>query len=132
MALNANLPNFYIQWPNDAASTLIHHRRAYQIYFCTTPMQQQRRLWRRIARAIQTAHPNFTPDKNQCRTKWNALKSGYENMERLLNGNLQRFLTRTPSLHDELFHGELSDEFWLTERNYLLLTDFFTNSSHLY
>ena len=43
MALNANLPNFYIQWPNDAASTLIHHRRAYQIYFCTTPMQQQ---WR--------------------------------------------------------------------------------------
>jgi hypothetical protein len=30
------------------------------------------------------------------------------------------FPTRTPTLHDERFHEELSDEFWMLERNYLL------------
>jgi hypothetical protein len=37
-----------------------------------------------------------------------------------MNGNPQDFPTRTPTLHDEGFHEELSDEFWLTERKYLL------------
>ncbi|CAB4401910.1 unnamed protein product, partial [Rhizophagus irregularis] len=33
--LNANLP-VYIQWPDDAALTLIQRRRAYQPLFTTT------------------------------------------------------------------------------------------------
>ncbi|GBC46940.2 hypothetical protein GLOIN_2v1815051 [Rhizophagus irregularis DAOM 181602=DAOM 197198] len=49
------------------------------------------------------------------RTKWNSLKSGYENLKRLLNGNPEGFPTHTPTLHDEHFHEELSDEFWLAE-----------------
>ncbi|GET55956.1 hypothetical protein GLOIN_2v1789989 [Rhizophagus irregularis DAOM 181602=DAOM 197198] len=61
--LNANLP-VYIQWPDDAALTLIQHRRAYQPLFTTT-----------------------RPTRKQCREKWNALKSGYENLERLINRN---------------------------------------------
>ncbi|GET53305.1 hypothetical protein GLOIN_2v1766080 [Rhizophagus irregularis DAOM 181602=DAOM 197198] len=49
---------------------------------------------------------------------WN--QSGYENLKRLLNENPEGFSTHTPTLHDEYFHEELSDEFWLTKHNYLL------------
>ncbi|GET54285.1 hypothetical protein GLOIN_2v1790940 [Rhizophagus irregularis DAOM 181602=DAOM 197198] len=83
--LNANLP-VYIQWPDNAALTLIQHHRAYQPLFTTT------------------------------RKKWNALKAGYENLERLINRNPDDYpSTRTPSLHDERFYQELSDEFWRVE-----------------
>ena len=111
--------NFYIQWPNDATLSLIQYCRLYQNMFSTTPIQQQRRLWRQIAREINNDHPNFAPNKNQCRNKWNSLKSGYENLKRLLDGNPERFPTHTPTLHDERFHEELSDEFWLLECSYL-------------
>ncbi|CAB4436584.1 unnamed protein product [Rhizophagus irregularis] len=89
--LNANLPA-YIQWPDDAALTLIQRRRAYQPLFTRT-----------------------RPTRKQCREKWNALKAGYENLERLINRNPDDYPTRTPSLHDERFHQELSDEFWRVE-----------------
>ncbi|CAB4374191.1 unnamed protein product [Rhizophagus irregularis] len=89
--LNANLP-VYIQWPDDAALTLIQRRRAYQPLFTTT-----------------------RPTRKQCREKWNALKSGYENLERLINRNPEGYPTCTPTLHDERFHQELSDEFWRVE-----------------
>ncbi len=118
--LNANLPNFFIQWPNDATLTLIQNRRSFQHQFTSTPLNEQRRLWGRIARRLNNIHPNFALTRNQCRNKWNALKSGYENLKRLLNNNPEGFLTRTLTLHDERFHEELSDEFWLVERNYLL------------
>ncbi|GET52109.1 hypothetical protein GLOIN_2v1789989 [Rhizophagus irregularis DAOM 181602=DAOM 197198] len=89
--LNANLP-VYIQWPDNATLTLIQRRRAYQPLFTTT-----------------------RPTRKQCREKWNALKSGYENLERLINRNPEGYPTRTPTLHDERFHQELSDEFWRVE-----------------
>ena len=120
MALQGGLQNFFMQWPDDAALTLIRRRRAYQALFCTIALRDQRRIWRVITREVRNAHPNFAPTRNQCRNKWNALKSGYENLERLMNGNPEEFPTRTPTLHDERFHQELSDEFWLTERKYLL------------
>jgi hypothetical protein len=120
MALNAHLPNFYVQWPRDAVRTLIERRRANQQLFCTTTIRGQKRIWRAIAVDINNAHPNFAPTRTQCRTKWNALKTGYENLKRLLSGNPQRFPTHTPSLHDEEFHEGLTDEFWLVECKYLL------------
>ncbi|CAB4376074.1 unnamed protein product [Rhizophagus irregularis] len=89
--LNANLP-VYIQWPDDAALTLIQRRRAYQLLFTTT-----------------------RPTRKQCREKWNALKVRYENLERLINRNPDDYPTCTPSLHDKRFHQELSDEFWRVE-----------------
>lgn len=117
--LNAALPNI-IQWPNDAVLTLIQRRRAYQPDFNTTSLHRQKYIWRRIKQEIITAHPNFAPRRKQCRNKWNALRSGYENLKRLINGNPDEFPVHTPTLHDERFYNELSDEFWLTERKYLL------------
>ncbi|GET60115.1 hypothetical protein GLOIN_2v1789989 [Rhizophagus irregularis DAOM 181602=DAOM 197198] len=111
--LNANLP-VYIQWPDDAALTLIQRRRAYQPLFTTTRLHDQNQLWRGIARDIRNNHI-FRPTRKQCREKWNALKSGYENLERLINRNPEGYPTRTPTLHDERFHQELSDEFWRVE-----------------
>ena len=119
--------NRQFSWPNDATLTLIERRRHYQGRFASTAINLQRHLWERIATDINTQHVNFAPTRRQCRTKWNSLKKGYENLKRLINGNPNRFPTHTPSLHDERFHQELSDEFWLTERNYLLLINFFIN-----
>jgi hypothetical protein len=65
-------------------------------------------------------HQNFTVTRIH---KWNALKLGYENLERLMGRHPRRYNNRTPTMHDERFHDELSDEFWLAERNYYL-TDF--------
>jgi hypothetical protein len=123
MALNpvGGNPAGHITWPDDAVQSLIGYRRASQNFFATTRIHEQGRRWTRISRQINVDHPNFAPTKNQCRNKWNALKSGYENLSRLMNGNPERFPTHRPTLHDERFHEELSDEFWLTERNYLLL-----------
>lgn len=44
----------------------------------------------------------------QCRNKWNALKSGYENLKKLLDENPEDLPTYTPTLHDEHFHDEFS------------------------
>ena len=125
MALNARLVNFFIQWPDDATETLIERRQAYQYEFSTTSIQDQKRLWRAISREIRNRHIAFAPSRRQCRNKWNALKSGYENLKRLLNGNPDSLPTRTPTLHDEIFHKALSNEFWLVERNYLLFNGIF-------
>ena len=89
--LNARLANFYIQWPDDATRTLIECRRVAQPNFCSTPIHSQKRLWRVIARDINNIHAVFAPTRRQCRNKWNALKSGYENLKRLLNGNPDGF-----------------------------------------
>ena len=88
--------------------------------FCTIAIHDQKVIWNHISQNINNDHQNFTPTKRQCRNKWNALKSGYENLKRLLSGNLEGFPTHTPTLHDERFHDELSDEFWLAESNNLL------------
>ena len=121
-------------WPTDATLTLIRRRRVYQGRFATTAMGNQAAIWTLIKNEIMAAHGNFRVTRKQCRTKWNALKSGYENLERLLSGNPNGYRTRTPTMHDERFHHELSDEFWLAERNYLLfyLTNFLLNSIHLH
>ncbi|UZO29362.1 uncharacterized protein OCT59_022841 [Rhizophagus irregularis] len=75
--LNANLP-VYIQWPDDAALTLIQRRWAYQPLFTTTRLHDQNQLWRGIARDIRNNHI-FRPTRKQCREKWNALKSSKPN-----------------------------------------------------
>jgi len=113
--------NFYVQWPDDAALSLIQCRRIYQPDFNTTAIHNQRMIWNQISIDINNNHPNFAPTQTQCRNKWNALKSGYENLKRLMGDNPDDYPTHTPTLHDEHFHDELSDEFWLAERNYLLL-----------
>ncbi|CAB4389771.1 unnamed protein product [Rhizophagus irregularis] len=111
--LNANLP-VYIQWPDDAALTLIQHRRAYQPLFTTMRLHDQKQLWRGIARDIQNNH-TFRPTRKQCREKWNALKVEYENLERLINRNPDDYLlvphlcmTRGSTKNSQTSSGELS------------------------
>lgn len=108
---------FVNQWPDDAALTLIRCRRRYQDLFSSSRIRDQSAFWTNISQHITTAHPNFAPTSVQCRNKWNSLKSGYENLKRLISGNPDRYTTRAPTMHDEQFHSELSDEFWLTLRN---------------
>ena len=86
--LVAALPNA-IQWPEDATLTLIRRRRLYQSMFASSRVQDQGTYWRNIAQDIARAH-NFAPTLKQCRNKWNALKSGYENLARLIAGNPHR------------------------------------------
>lgn len=119
-AAGIGIVNFYIQWPDDATLSLIQYRQFHQHIFSITPIHDQKPLWNQISQSINNDHPNFAPTKRQCKNKWNALKSGYENLKRLIDGNPEGFPTHTPTLHDERFHEELSDEFWLAECNYLL------------
>lgn len=119
--LAAALPAFVNQWPDDATLSLIRRRRVYQGLFASSRTQDQWQFWDNIARDVRRLHPNFRPTAIQCRNKWNSLKSGYENLARLMNGNPDGFPTRTPSIHDETFHAELSDQFWLTLRNYFII-----------
>jgi hypothetical protein len=119
-AAGIGVVNFYIQWPNDATLSLIQNHQLYQPIFSMTPIHDQKQIWNQVAQNINNNHPNFAPTKRQCKNKWNSLKSGYENLKRLLDDNPEGFPTHTPTLHDEHFYKELSDEFWLTERNYLL------------
>ena len=114
--LVGNLPNFFMQWPDDAALILIRRRRVYQGLFATSRICDQRVYWRQISRFIRNLHAGVNVTSTQCHTKWNALKSGYENLLRLDNRNPEGYRTHIPTMHDELFYAELSDEFWLVER----------------
>src|ERR1051325_6072932 len=114
--LQANLPNFFIAWPSDATLTLIRRRRHHQRRFSNTRLRDQGGLWLRIASHINRLHTNYFPTATQCRNKWNALKSGFENLQRL-NDEENVYTTHAPSYHDYEFHTELSDEFWKVECN---------------
>ena len=118
MMLVARLPNIQNAWPDDATLTLIRLRRQYQHQFSTSRVHDQHVYWEEICQHVTNQHPNFAPTMTQCRTKWKSLKSGYENLSRLMDGNAQRYPTHTPSMHDEQFHEELLDEFWTIERKY--------------
>lgn len=117
--------NNYVKWPNGAALLLIQYRRSFQDVFGRTSIHSQGPIWDQISQNINNDYPNFAPTATQCRNKWNSLKSGYENLKRLLGGNPEGFPTHRPNLHDERFYEELTDEFWLVERNYYYLIDFF-------
>src|SRR6266516_1300009 len=75
-----------IQWPEDATLTLIRCRRLYQAMFASSRVQDQGTYWRNISQDIALAH-NFALTLEQCRNKWNSLKSGYENLACLIAGN---------------------------------------------
>jgi DNA-binding LacI/PurR family transcriptional regulator len=109
-----------MRWTRNATQVLIEERRSRQLLFTTTPIQRQYRIWRAISAEV-LRRSGLRVSKNQCRNKWNALKTGYENLERLIEQNPQQFPTHTPTLDDEYFHGELSDEFWLVECNYFII-----------
>jgi len=73
-------------WPMDATEALIRRRRYYHNRFIETRVQNQGTLWQYISNHIFNNH-NFNVTATQCRTKWNALVAGYENLKRLLSDN---------------------------------------------
>jgi hypothetical protein len=106
-------------WPLDATEALIRHRCHYHDQFIETRIQNQGTLWWYISNHIYNNH-NLNVMPTQCRTKWNTLVAGYENLKQLLSDNPEGYQTYTLSFYDRQFHNELSDEFWYNMGNYLI------------
>jgi hypothetical protein len=98
-------------WPVDATLTLIRQRRIEQENFEWAANYQHHRIWSRISLQIFATN-NFYASARQCQIKWQALKSGYENINHILNRNPGSRNIRCPNRYDRLFHDEMSDEFW--------------------
>ena len=111
--LNAGAVNYIRQWTMGATQSLIRFRRHYNDRFRT---EEHGPLWNRIAQRIGGLE-NVLVSGNQCKSKWNALKIGYENLKRILEGNPDGFPVHSPNNYDRRFHGELADEFWVDNRN---------------
>lgn len=113
--LNVGAVNYFRRWNNDATLTLIRRRRHYNNRFNS---EDHDPLWDRISRQIGQIN-NLIVSGNQCKAKWNALKNGYENLKRILQGNPDGYPVHHPNSYDRQFYGELSDEFWVTNGNLL-------------
>ena len=111
--LNVGAVNFINHWTNEATLTLIRRRRHYNERF---RIEENNALWHRIAVQIGTIN-NFVVTGNQCKSKWNNLKRGYENLKRILDGNPDGYPVHSPNHYDEQFYGELADEFWINNSN---------------
>jgi hypothetical protein len=119
-ALGAAIVAQPFEWSQDATYSLIRLRRHYHDNFEYVSNNRHATLWIAISNALRVY--GFTANPQQCRTKWYSLKYGYENLERLQNGqNPHNQPISNPTLHDRLFHQELSDEFWLRTGNYLFI-----------
>ena len=108
------------EWPLDVTEDLIRRRRFYKEEFYTTRLRDQAEFWFRISLFIYNTY-FLDVSVAQCRQKWNALVSGYENLKRLINDNPEGYRTFTPSFYDRHFYNEMSDEFWKNPSNYLFI-----------
>lgn len=115
--LNPTVVNMQRSWSEDATSTLIRYRRRYHYLFEDRTIRDHSGIWERIANRIQVID-NFVVSNYQCRTKWQALKRGYENLRRMFDGNPDGFPVHSPNTYDTRFYNELSDEFWNVTGNY--------------
>ena len=116
--LNPNEPT--VEWPNDIMLTLIEQRRKHHQLF--EDNTRHTNLWIRIANHIRHHH-QYEVSARQCQVKWYALKSGYENLKRLLSRDpdTDGYELRNLNWHNRKFHDELSDEFWLCNSNYIYI-----------
>ena len=102
------------QWTINSSIQLIHERRNANSQFVQLRNSGHHAVWSSIANNIfNTTGLVVTP--NQCCTKWNSFKRGYENLIRIMNDN--RPLS-SPNSFDEACFGEMSDEFWVVTSNY--------------
>jgi hypothetical protein len=106
-----------VEWPDDITLTLIQQRRQLHRLFDFNTRHTD--LWMRIANYIRNHH-QYEITGRQCQVKWYSLKSGYENIERLLSNDSDTdgYRLKSSNCHDRKFHEELSDEFWLQTGNY--------------
>ena len=106
------------QWSINASIQLIREKRNLHHQFDRLANNRHNRIWTLIANRLFAA-TGFVATPNQCRTKWRALKRGYENLSRILNGNEDDFPIESPNSFDRACFNEMSDEFWLVTGNYL-------------
>jgi hypothetical protein len=107
------------QWTLNAATQLIIERRNLNWQFERLANRDHNNVWVLISNRLFAA-TGFNATANQCRTKWNALKRGYENSRRIYTGNREGFPTSSPNSFDQSCFTEMSDEFWQqTSNNYL-------------
>ena len=95
-------------WLLTTALQLIRERRALNITFITN--RNHTAAWNQVATNVFAA-TGFVCTSDQCRNKWNALKRGYENMERILGNNPNNFLLQSPNNFDHACFMEMSDQF---------------------
>ena len=110
------LPPPPFQWTIDAAIQLIEERRNLQWQFERLANHNHNNFWTLVANRLFAAI-GFAATANQCRTKWNALKRGYENVKRILAGNENEFPIVSPNSFDLACFTEMSDEFWMHAGN---------------
>jgi hypothetical protein len=106
------IPVAGFQWTLAATIALIRQRRNAQQHFEWAANNQHAGLWAPIAAAIGVM-TGFVVTVPQCQHKWNALKRGYENAIRIVNGNPNNFPLNSPNRYDRECFNEMSDEFWM-------------------
>lgn len=111
-----NPPQRQFQWTTNAALQLIRERRAFHGQFQVSRNHDD--LWRIIANNVFAA-TGLLVSQHQCRTKWNALKRGYENLIRVITDNPQNHPVTSPTDFDLDCFNEMSDRFWMQISNYL-------------
>ena len=106
-------------WPTNATLTLIRQRRLEQQNFEWSANHDHMNIWNRISFQI-LASDNFFATGRQCQIKWQALKSGYENIMNIERNRTRGRTIRPPNRYDRFFHQEMTDEFWIPSGNYLI------------
>ena len=113
------LPPPPFQWTILAAIQLIRERRNLHYQFERLANRRHNDVWILISNRLFAA-TGFTATAHQYRTKWHALKRGYRNLIRIMEGNEEDFPIESPNSFDSACFEEMSDEFWLVTSKYLL------------
>ena len=98
------------QWSIIAALQLIRERRNLHGQFDRLANRHHNGAWTVIANRVFAA-TGFTATPQQCRTKWYALKRGYENLIRIMKGNEDDFPIENPNNFNRVYFDKMNDEF---------------------
>ena len=105
------------QWTINSSIQLICERRNVNSQFVQLRNSGHHAVWSSIANNIFNT-TGLVVTSNQCHTKWNSLKRGYENLIRIMSDNRRGYPLSSPNSFDEACFGEMSDEFWVVTSNY--------------
>ena len=101
-------------WSLNATLRLIRERRDLHSTFRTS--RNHTAAWNQVATNVFAA-TGFVCTADQCRSKWNALKRGYENMLRIFANNPEGYPLASPNNFDHACFAEMTDEFWAPSSN---------------
>jgi hypothetical protein len=86
-------------WPPDVTLTLIRQRRIEQQNFEWAANHDHMNIWMRISLQILRTN-NFFATPRQCQIKWQALRSGYDNINNIKVNQTQSCTVRLPNRYD--------------------------------